>query len=434
MIFLRELRLTTVLALPMIAGHLVHMLMGWVDILMIGRVGVVPLAACGFANAVMGIPFLAGIGLLTAIGVRASIAHGAGDEEGRKRSFFAGIIFSTIVGVVVAIVLCVLVFFLHIFRQPEEVIAEVKPYFIICSISMIPAMISVGGKSFSEALARPWVPFLILIGTIALNALLNWVFIFGNWGAPAMGLTGAGWATLIARVVSLAALWVALGVMFRMRFRRGGLRTEMRKQFRLGTPVGIAFFAENFGFSAASIMMGWIGVTALAAHQIVVLCAATAFMIPLGLSQAACVRIGHARGEGTLERCRPIVFGVVALTVLVMLGFTLLFTMWGDVLASRFSEDEALVALTAALLVFVGVMEVFDGLQVVFCGVLRAFEDVRTPMVVMIAVYWIVALPVAYVLAFKKDFGPQGVWAGITLGIAIAAIALGLRTWRRIKN
>jgi len=416
----------------MIAGHLAHMLMSWVDMLMIGRVGVVSLAACGFANAVLAIPLLGGIGLMTAISVRASIAHGAKDEVAQRRSFFAGMFFSAIVGAVIVLILCVLACFLHLFGQPEEVIVEARLYFIICSVSMLPLMLAMSAKNFSEALAEPWLPFWIFIICVALNALLNWVFIYGNWGMPAMGLTGAGWATLIARVFTMVAVPWAVVALFRLRFHGDGIRKEIRKLFRLGTPVGVMLFAENLGFSAASIMMGWISVTALAAHQIVILCAGTAFMIPLGLSQAATVRIGHARGEGALKRCRPIVFGATALATAIMGVFMFVFIAWGDFIAQRFTKDGDLIALVAAGLVLIGLMAIFDGLQVIFSGVLRAFEDVHVPMLIMIAVYWLVTLPAAGWFAFGMRFGPQGIWSAIVLGIALVAIALGLRVRKRL--
>jgi len=214
--------------------------------------------------------------------------------------------------------------------------------------------------------------------------------------------------------------------------RNHGISKEIRKQFRLGMPVGVMLFAENLGFSAASIMMGWISVTALAAHQIVILCAGTAFMLPLGLSQAATVRIGHARGEGALERCRPIVFGTSALATVVMSVFMFIFIVFGNFIAQGFTDNADLITLVAAGLVLIGIMAIFDGLQVVFSGVLRAFEDVRVPMLIMIAVYWLVTLPSAYWLAFEMHLGPQGIWSAIVLGIAIVAIALSWRTWKRI--
>ena len=199
--FRTELLETLVLACPIMAGQVGQMLMGLVDTVMVGHVGTGSLAAAAFANCLMSVAFVFGIGILTSVGVLASQAHGAGMDRHKRVILRSSIWLSVMIGVVVASVLTLVQPWLSVFQQPQAVLAQAKPFIAILSWSLVPALVFISSKSFSEALSRPLVPALMMYLGVALNVFLNWVLIFGNLGAPALGLVGAGWATFISRIV-----------------------------------------------------------------------------------------------------------------------------------------------------------------------------------------------------------------------------------------
>ena len=436
-LILSENRRTLSLAVPIISGHLGQMLMGWVDAVMVGRVGVVPLAACGFANTLLSVPLVFGFGLLSAVSVRASHSYGGGRPQEAGESIRGGFGVALILSVPLLLALYGILPHIWIFGQPHEVNAAVRGYLILCGWSLVPVFLTCVSKNFCEALGRPWEPFWIMMGGVLLNALLAWVLIFGKWGAPAMGLTGAGLATLLARIVVMAAVFAypllsrSLREAWPSDWFAGGAGVAIARILSIGLPAGALHLCEVSGFAMGSLMMGWLGVIPLAAHQIAITCGATTFMVPLGLSQAVCVRVGRARGAGHQERLRPIIFGALGLAVVVMGMFAVVFMLCGKSISGWFVSDPQVVFLTSQLLFIAGVFQIFDGVQVVSSGALRGFEDTRIPMFIGILSYWVVVLPVSWVAGFALGGGAQGVWFGFVVGLVVAAGALLWRVlWR----
>jgi MATE family multidrug resistance protein len=426
-----ENRKTLALAAPIIAGQVGQMLMGWADTLMVGRVGITALAACAFANTVLAVALVFGFGVMSSVTVRASQAFGAG--RGTGKVFRAGLALGGALGGLLCGLMFALLPALHWLGQPPEVNSAVVGFLILTAISVIPVMLFTAAKNFSEALSRPWPAFWIVMGGVALNVALNFVFIFGTLGSPALGLTGAGLATLIARVVSLLVLLVYMhrAAYFRPHLVRiageRSLGRELRDLLRLGVPAGGQYLAEVGAFATASLMMGWIGVNALAAHQIAITCAATTFMVPLGIGMAVTVRVGQAVGARNFGRVRPIAFGGLGLSLAVMICTALGFLLFSRAIAGLFVADPAVLALAAALLVIAGIFQIVDGTQIVAMNALRGLGDVHAPMGIAVFSYWMVALPLSYLLTFRAHFGPAGVWAGLALGLLIVSLAL---TWR----
>jgi MATE family multidrug resistance protein len=205
----------------------------------------------------------------------------------------------------------------------------------------------------------------------------------------------------------------------------------LRRILSIGLPAGAQHLFEVSGFAFGSIMMGWIGVAALAAHQIAMTCVTTTFMVPLGLAQAVSVRVGHARGSGRLEPLRLIITGALAMAILFMSTSLVAFLFGGKVISGWFIQDQEVRLLTAQLLVMGGIFQIFDGIQVVSAGALRGFEDARVPMWIGILSYWAVALPVSWAAAFVFGAGARGIWLGFVVGLAVAAAALFSRVrWR----
>lgn len=427
-IALKELRLTLALALPMIVGQVSQMLIGITDAAFIGRVGTVQLAAAAFSHGIFGMFYIVGLGLLLPVGVFTARDHGAGDHDGCAAWLRHGRLMALAAGGAVFLLLAGLSTQLSRFGQPPEVVAIVRPFFLLNSLSLVPVFYFQVQRQYLDALGRPWVGTTVMLADVGLNALLNWVFIWGHLGAPALGLTGSGVATLIARTLAVTAIAVWLrgetesapGVQWR----------RFREMLHMGLPVAGCLLFESGAFAAAALMMGWLGATALAAHQIALSCAAFTFMFPLGLSMAASIRISKARGEGRPEVLRAIGFGALGLGSLVMLTFATVFALAGGLLARGFTADPAVITLATQLLVIAAIFQLFDGGQVVSSGALRGLGDVKVPTVITFVAYWLVALPGGYGLAFHTPLGPLGVWAGLAAGLGCAALLLGRRFHR----
>ena len=428
----RELRLTLALALPMIVGQVSQMLIGLSDNAFIGRVGTVELAAAAFTHGIFGLFYIVGIGLLLPVGVFTARDHGAGNDAGCAAWLRHGRALSLVVGVGALMLLAGLSTQLHRFGQPAEVVAVMRPFFLLIAASLIPTLYFQVQRQYLDAMGRPWVGTSIMLADIALNALLNWVFIWGHLGAPALGLAGSGVATLLARsaAVGFIALWLR-----RERSAGGGLeRARFRAMLEMGVPAGGSLLFESGAFAAAALMMGWLGATALAAHQIALSCASLTFMVPLGLSMAASIRISKALGGGRPETLRAIGFGVLGLSGVIMLSFAGVFMTAGTLLARGFTADPAVITLAAQLLGVAALFQLFDGTQVVAAGTLRGLTDVKVPTVITFVAYWLVSLPLGYGLAFHTGLGPRGVWIGLASGLSSAAVLLAWRFHRLTRS
>jgi len=433
----REARLTLRLALPLMIGQLSQMLLGMADTLMIGRLGVTELAALTFASALFHLPLVFGMGLLTAVSVFTSNRRGAGDMAGARGSCRHGLEIGTALGLLLFAIGWQLSFFLDRMGQPAEVSARTTAYFRIVMLSLVPALASIALKNHADALNRPWPPFWIFLGGVVLNIFLNWVMIFGKLGCPALGFEGAAWATLIARTAILVAMMVwlrrapGLDGWVPRRWWRSPRWDEIRGMMAIGIPASALTLFEVAAFSFAGLIMGRFGPDSMAAHQIAITLAGTAFMIPLGLSMALTVRCGEAHGAGEEQRLRPIaVSGWLLVSGYAVLGATA-FIVFGEWMAAAFTTDPGVIRLTASLLVIVGVFQVFDGLQVSSIGMLRGLNDARMPALVGFVSYWVIGLPVAVVLAFGLQIEARGVWWGLAAGLVVACVTLGPRLWRR---
>lgn len=432
----QESRQTLKLALPLIIGQVSQMLLGVADTVMLGRLGVTELAVLTFTNSLFYLPFVFGIGVLTAVSVFTSNARGAGDHAAGRASCRNGLYVSAGLGVLLFLVTFGLSFFLDRFGQPREVVASSKLFFQIIMFSMIPALMSMSLKNHADAMDRPWAPFWIFLGGVLLNVFLNWVLIYGKLGAEAMGLEGAAWATLISRTLILVVmfLWLrgskVLSEWVPHRWFRAPDWAAMGRLWAIGFPASIQMVCEVAAFSMAGLLMGRFGEEAMAAHQIALMCAATAFMVPLGLSMALSVRIGEAAGKKQSERLRTIaVSGWVIGGAWSVIGAAIFFAA-GPWLASLFNSEVRVVSLAARILVVAGVFQLVDCLQVASSSVLRGLHDTKMPALIGFVSYWIVGIPVACLLAIVLGWGPIGIWWGLALGLTVACLTLCFRVWK----
>jgi MATE family multidrug resistance protein len=424
------------LAAPIIIGQVSQMLMGVTDSVMIGRTGTVPLAASAFGGNVFSIFYVLGIGLMIPVAILVARARGAERPEEAGEYLRHGLALAVLCGLAETLVMALVGTQLHRFGQPAEVMAVVMPFYLLIASSITPVLIYLVLRQFAEAMGRPWVPMFIMLAGVGLNALLNWILIYGKLGVPALGLTGAALSTLISRSIGAGVifLWLRLDPVVRPAWPRRWLGGWSRQRFgdlmHLGLPAGAMLTFESSAFVVSCVMIGWLGAVPLAAHQIAISCASLAFMFPLGLGMAAGMRVSHAVGADERERLRPIAFGAFGLGWMITLGFGIGFALGGRSIATWFVADPAVISLASQLLIVAGVFQMVDGTQVIGASVLRAVADVRVPMAITLAAYWGMALPVGYLLGVRGPLGAVGVWIGIASGLAVAALLL---PWRFVR-
>jgi MATE family multidrug resistance protein len=285
----------------------------------------------------------------------------------------------------------------------------------------------------------------VTLGAVGLNVVMNWVFIFGNWGAPELGVVGAALATVSVQVASLLSLAIYAGWLpelrrFRLwqRFWRADW-VAMGRVFRLGWPIGITGLAESGLFQASALMMGWIGTVELAAHGIAMEVAALAFMVHLGLSNAVTIRTAHADGTGDRIGMRDGALVGIALSAVFGVAMVAVFLTVPEPIIALFldmakPESAQIVAFGTVLLALAALFQLADAMQVIALGLLRGVQDTKVPMVLAAISYWLIGIPVSYVLAFPLGMGAVGLWLGLVVGLTVAAAALMLRFWARFRR
>jgi multidrug resistance protein, MATE family len=412
------------------------MLMGVTDSLMVGRIGTLPLAASSFGIGVFNVFFIIGVGLLTPVAVFASRARGAGRHDEAGEYLRHGLLLALVSGVAEIGVILFLGMHLAWFGQPPEVLAAVNPFFMLIGLSLLPTLAYLALRQFAESMGRPWVPVLIIFGGVALNVVLNWIFIFGHLGMPRLGLTGSGISTLISRTLGSAAIfaWLRLDPAMRSAWPRRWTapvsRERLRRMLAVGLPASGCLLFEGGAFASATVMMGWLGAVSLAAHQIALSCAAMTFMVALGLAMAVGMRASAAAGAGEHSRLRPIWAGGAAMGLLLAVTVMVVFLVLGHAIASCFIKDPEVVSTATTLLFVAAVFQIFDGNQVINSSALRAMTDVNVPAAITFVAYWLIALPVGYLLGIRWGYGPAGIWSGLAAGLAAASVMLGLRFLR----
>lgn len=437
---LREGKSTLLLAFPLIAGQVSQMLVGLSDTVMIGRLGVVPLAASTFANTILYLPLMLGIGMTMAVSIRVSQARGAGNPAMAREALRNGLFIAIVVGLLAVAGALITIPFFGMFRQEPEVAGAAADYFLIVAVSMIPAIGCMAVKNHADAMNHPWPAFWISLAGVLLNILLNWILIYGKLGAPALGLEGAGIATLIARLATLAALiqWCRSSKTVHDWVPRNWFRPpdgpSIRSLVKVGLPSSLQLLAEVSAFVMATILIGTLGKVPLASHQIAITCVATIFMVPLGLSMAMTVRMGEAWGAGREERLRPIVVsGWLMGGSFSLLSATLVF-LFPDLIAGWFVTEPEARALAASLLVISAFFQFSDAMQIISVGALRGLDDVHIPAWLAVFAYWVISIPVGWWLAVHQGRGAPGMWWGITLGLTLTAALLGIRLWWKTRR
>ena len=434
-------RATLTLGLPLIGSHVAQMSLHVTDTVMLGWYSVEALAAGVLGASTFFILFILGSGFAQAVMPMVAAAMGRGDETQVRRDTRMGMWLSIAFGIAIYPVFWLSEPLLLALRQDPHLSELARDYLRIAGLGMVPAILIMVLKSYLAALERTQVVLWVTVAAVGVNIAVNWALIFGNWGAPELGVLGAAVATVVVQVVSLLAL--ALYAAFLPALRRFNLFQRfwrpdwaaLKQVFRLGWPIGLTGLMEGGLFHAAALMMGWIGTVELAAHGIALEVTALTFMIHVGLSNAATVRTGRFEGSGDARALRD--GAKVALVLsqgigLVVIACYLLFPEWiiGLFLAADNPHLPQIVAYGTVLLYVAAAFQVADAAQVMALGLLRGIRDTRVPMWIAAVCYWLIGIPASYVLAFPMGLGGPGLWLGLVIGLTLAAVALLWRFWR----
>jgi len=433
----RESKTILFIATPLIIGQIGQMLLGMVDTIMIAKLGVTELAALTLANNLFYVPFVFGIGILTCISVRTSTARGAGDAEQARSICRNGVYLGLIIGTLFFLITALTSDVLNHMKQDPIVAQRAHTFYLIIMASLIPAMVGMGLKNHADALNRVWSAFWISIFGVLLNVFLNWILIYGNLGAPKLGLEGAGIATLSSRtiIVIVMLIWFAkdssLAEWTPYRWFRRLDFVELRSLVKLGLPSGLQTLSEVGAFVTAGIIIGWFGKEALAAQNIAMVCAGLAFMIPLGLSIALTMRVGEKVGQRSTTDLHKTYFSGWLITLFFSSMTACILLFFREPIAQSFIDAPQVVALASSFLIIAGIFQIVDGQQVASIGMLRGLQDTKLPAIICFTSYWILGIPFGYWLAFNREMGPVGIWWGIAVGLTFASILLGIRLWKK---
>ena len=435
---LADSRALLTLALPVGGVQVGLMLMGVVDTMMVGRISAAALAGVALGNLYFFACTIFGMGALFALDPVVAQAVGAGDTEGMARGVQRGHVLALLLAVPSTLVLLVAEPVLAALGQPAEVVPLAGAYARWCAPGVLPFYVFVVQRQSLQALPRMG-PILVTIALAnLLNVLLDWMFIYGHLGAPAMGVAGAAIASSIGRWALPAMLLLRAWRDLRPALlppRRAALDVApMWRTLRLGAPIGMQAMLEYAAFGVVALLLGRISTTAVAAHQVAINLASLTFMVPLGVGQAGAVLVGHAIGSRDQERARGAARAAVAFGVGFMAFAAAAFLLLPAPLARLYTEDVATIALAASLLPVAGVFQLFDGTQAVAIGILRGAGDTRVPMLTNLGGYWLFGLPLSLLLGFRTSLGPVGLWWGLAAALGVVAVILALRTWRLLHE
>lgn len=421
------------LAWPLVVNNLVIAGMALANTLAAGRVGPEPLAGVAVGVAYYQVFWLAGLGILMSLSPLVAHAYGGGRDLEVGHRFRQGLWLSQLLALPLLGGLLAVGPVLQWFGTDARTVPHAVSYVMVMCLGL-PAMLAfLAHRYTSEGLG--WTRPIMLTAAVglAVNVGGNWVFTLGNLGAPRLGATGCAIATVLAQ-------WSMLGTMhlYQRRhhfYRRFGLfaRFEwpsartLRETLALGLPIGGSVVSEGSLFSVAGLLMGTLGTEIVAAHQIALTCGALMFMVPLAFHSATTIHVGHKAGAGDARGARRAGWTGIGLCGAFMAASALVILALNEQIAAAFTTDADVRLLAAALLVFVAIFQVPDGLQVGAAGALRGFKDARVPMVLNVVAYWLVGFPVAWWLGVKAGYGPHGIWTGLIVGLVACALLLGLR-------
>ena len=440
--YTKEFNYNWKLASPVILGMLGHTFVSFVDNIMVGQLGSAELAAVSLGNSFIFIAMSLGIGFSTAITPLIAEADSEKDFEKCKSSFKHGLFLCTILSFALFGLILVAKPLMYFMDQPEEVVRLAIPYLDLVAFSLVPLIIFQAFKQFSDGLSLTKYPMYATLLANVLNVILNYLLIFGKFGFPELGIVGAALGTLISRFVMLFFLWWLLAKRqkskaYMQKIKIFVLEKRMLiKISNLGFPSAMQMFFEVAIFTAAIWLSGLLGKNAQAANQIALNLSSMTFMVAMGLSVAAMVRVGNQKGLQNFKELRRIAKSIFLFGLVLAAVFALFFVVFHKHLPFIYldvrdevnrSDNYEVIAIAAKLLIVAAFFQLSDSLQVIVLGALRGMQDVKIPTVITFISYWVVGFPISYFLGKEEMYGSFGIWLGLLSGLTTAAILLYIR-------
>jgi len=432
-----ELRQMLRLAIPVAIAEIGWISMGIVDTVIVGPIGPAAIGAVGTGSTMFFGVVVFGMGMLLALDTFVAQSYGAGRIDECHRWLFAGLQLAALLSVGLVAVSIVGVVLLGRAGIHPDVIVLLQPYLYALLWSVPPLLAYTVFRRYLQAMNAVRPVMVTLVTANVINAVGNWVLVYGHWGSPALGVVGSAYATLAARIYLAGTLFAV--IWYRERTRPSGLHdvpfvidpSRLRALARLGVAAAFQISLEVGVFATASALAATITPIAVAANQVVLNVVSFFFMVPLGVSSAAAVRVGQAVGRQDPRGVRLAGWAALGIAVVFALVMSAVYSFAPRMLLRIFTDDVTVLGVGTTLLLICALFQPFDGAQVVATGALRGLGDTRTPMLLNLAAHWCLGLPIAYWLCFSRGWGVAGLWTGLATSLMlIGASLVGVWHWR----
>lgn len=424
---------TIKIGVPIVLGQLGIVVVGLVDNIMVGHFSTSDLAAASFVNSVFNIPFLFGMGFSYGLTPLVGQFFGRGDKFRVGGLLRNSLLANFMIGLFLSVVMGIMYLNVHRMGQPEELLPLIRPYFLLQLTSLVFVMMFNSFKQFADGITDTKTSMWIMLSANLLNIIGNSLLIYGVWGLPALGLTGAGISTLTSRIF----MFVAFAILFfrKQSYRRylvGYHRTtyntgDLKVLNRMGMMVGLQMGMETALFSISGVMIGWLGTVPLAAHQVVASISTLGFMVYYGVGSAVSIRVSNFFGRGDIAGVRRATLAGAHLLGLLAILVSVFFLLVREHIGWLYTSSEDVVNLVAVLMVILVFYQFGDSLQIIFANALRGVADVTSMAVISFIGYFVIALPVSYICGFVLDWGIEGIWLGYPVGLTLTG---GMMCWR----
>ena len=417
-------------------GQLGIIILSFADTMMVGRCGTAELGAASFVNNMFNLVIVFSTGFSYGLTPFVGNHYGRGENASVGRILKNALAVNAVVAAGLMALMFILYLNIHRLGQPAELLPLMRPYYIVLLISLLFVLLFNAFKQFADGITDTVTPMVILLGGNVVNIFLNWILIYGNCGMPRMGLLGAGVATLTARVLMLLCFVVVFFVAKRYRPYVQGFKDAAvnRKDFaalnKMGMPVGLQMGMETASFSLSTIMVGWLGTVALAAHQVMLTVGQLGFMMYYGMAAAVAVRASNFHGQGDMLRVRENVSAGFKIILVMAAAVSIPLLIVRNSLGYFFTDSAEVAAMVAQLVIPFVIYQFGDGLQCNYSNALRGISDVKMVMVYAFIAYFLISLPSAYLFGFVFDWGLTGIWMSFPLGLTSA----GLLFWHRYRR
>ena len=410
--------------------------LGFADTLMIGHHSTEDLAGASFVNNMFNLAIIFATGFSYGLTPIVGSLFGKGEQEAVGRTLKNALLVNGLIGILLTLVMGALYLNIHRLGQPEELLPLMRPYYIVLLISLIFIMLFNAFKQFADGITDTQTPMWLLIGGNVLNIFGNWVLIYGHFGFPEMGLLGAGVATLTSRIMMLLAFATIFFTGKRYQpYKEGFLSGRLNKSDflqlnKLGWPVGLQMGMETASFSLATIMVGWLGAIALAAHQVMLTIGQLGYMMYYGMAAAVAVRASNFYGQKDTESVRHSASAGFHIILLMAICVSIPLFLLRNEIGGWFTDNDEVTLLVASLIVPFIIYQFGDGMQCNYSNALRGIADVKPVMYIAFIAYFIISLPAGYLFGFVFDWGLTGIWLSFPFGLTSA----GLMFWWRFRS